>query len=74
MKSVLLIFIAMLFLTGCVYSHTPYGYSRSVVVATPVYPRYEYQEHYRHYSPPPVRRYYEHEEHHPHFQRQRRYW
>jgi|GEM_PF-1776864 len=74
MKRLLLIFIGVQFLTGCVY-HEPRGYSRAIIVTRPSYPQRHYAPPPRYIPPPPVRRYYEHDEHHhrPHFQ-QRRYW
>lgn len=41
MKIVLLVSLSTLFLTGCVYERSPYGYSRYTTVGTPIY-----QEHY----------------------------
>ncbi len=76
MKRLLLIFMGVQFLTGCVY-HEPRGYSRAIIVTRPSYPQRYYAPPPPRYIPaPPVRRYYEHDEHHhrrPHFQ-QRRYW
>lgn len=76
MKTVLLVSLSTLFLSGCVYTHPApygYGYSSGYSVVTPSYPHYEAP---RYYTPAPAPRFHYFEER-PHFrsyQRSRRYW
>lgn len=72
MKTLWLVMLSTLFLTGCIYTHpAPYGYSRHTVIEKPVYSRYG--RHY--YTPVPSPRFHYEEGHrHHHHPRSHRYW
>lgn len=75
MKTVLLVSLSALFLSGCIYTHpSPYSSRYTVVTPTPVYPRHHSTPRYYTPAPAPRFRYYEERPHFHSHQRSRRYW